>query len=231
MELTKTIGPGRVAHCSGALLLEETGTLVIADAHLGYGWAQRRRGQLGPISDGGIADRLLAVVAELGPAELLFLGDTVHAPRPMAAERAFIEGVLRGLMAKTRVRIVEGNHDRAFRRDFSGLGLTVEPQWRQGGLLALHGDKLRWELPEAEHYVLGHVHPAIGVRDDAGAKKRIPAFLAGERATLIPAFSPFSSGLDIGENPLPEEVRELLGACRIYAATGKRIVELPMTLH
>jgi putative SbcD/Mre11-related phosphoesterase len=227
MESRIELAPGRWAHASGALWLEEARTLIVADAHLGYGWAQQRRGQLGPVGDGGIVDKLMAVVGEFAAGEILFLGDTVHAPNPGLAEREMVEGVLRELTARARVRIVEGNHDRAFRRDFGHLHCDIDRYWRRGELLALHGDRLHLELPEAGHYVMGHVHPAVGLRDHAGARRKVPAFLSGERATLLPAFSPFAAGLDVGVERLPEEVAELLGRYRIYPATGRRIAELP----
>jgi uncharacterized protein len=222
-----SLGEGRWGHASGALLHEESGTLLVADAHLGYGWAQRRRGQLGPVTDGGIVDRLFAAVEELQPREVLFLGDTVHAPKPVEAERDFIEGVLLRLVTKAKVSVVRGNHDRAFVRDFGHLPVAVAEQWRHGDLLGLHGDRLHLELPEAGYYLIGHLHPAINLRDDAGANKRVPAFLVGARATLLPAFSPFAAGFDVSRSMLPVEVRDLLGKHLVYPVTGRRIVELP----
>ncbi len=227
MESQIELAAGRVALASGALWIEPASTLIVADAHLGYGWAQRRRGELGPVGDGGIVDRLFAAVKERRPRTVLFLGDTVHAPKPGAAERDFVEGVLRRLIEVAEVCITEGNHDRAFRRDFGHLELRVERYWRHDGLLAMHGDKLHLELPEAEHYVVGHLHPAIQLRDHAGAARRVPAFLAGERATVLPAFSPFASGMDVGVETLPAEILELLGRYRIFPAAGRIIAELP----
>jgi hypothetical protein len=230
MELKLDLGNDCWGHASGALFHAPSATLLIADAHLGYGWAQRRRGQLGPVTDGGIVDRLFATVSSLAPREVLFLGDTVHAPRPLPAEREFIEGVLLRLIALAKVSVVQGNHDRAFTRDFGHLPILVSPQWRCNHLLGVHGDRLHIELPEADYYLIGHLHPAITVRDDAGANKRIPAFLVGQRAILLPAFSPFAAGFDVSRTPLPKEVADLLGESEIYPVTGKRIVRLPRHL-
>lgn len=227
MEQQLVLGPGRVGHASGALFVEASGTLMVADAHLGYGWAQRRRGQMGPVTDGGIAARLMEVVGGFGVRELVFLGDTVHAPRPMAAEREMIEGVLRELMERVTVRVVAGNHDRAFARDFGHLGIEVMGMWREGDVVGLHGDRLDVELPEAGHYLLGHLHPAVKLEDDAGAKRRVPAFLVSERATVMPAFSPFAAGFDVKEGVLPRAVRELLGRHEVVVATGRRVLRLP----
>lgn len=227
MDPILNIGPGRIADASGALYLERTRTLVIADAHLGYGWAQRRRGQMGPVTDGGIRERLAGAMERHQPIEVVFLGDTVHAPRPMPAEREWIEEVLTWLMSLAQVQVVQGNHDRAFARDFGHLPIAVVPQWRDEGLLGLHGDRLHLEIPEAEHYLLGHLHPAIRIEDDAGVGRRVPAFLVGTRATVLPAFSPFASGFDVSQSRLPAEVKSLLGAHSIYVVTGRRIAKLP----
>ncbi len=227
MEIALEIGPGRTAHASGALFLSATGTLMIADAHLGYGYAQRRRGQLGPVTDGGILERLTSVIEFFAPGEIVFLGDTVHAPSPMPAEREFIEGVFRSITGRAAIKIVQGNHDRAVFRDFGNLPIDVKPLWRDGDLLGLHGDRLHFEIPEAEHYLLGHLHPALSLRDDAGVNRRVPAFLVSERATLLPAFSPFAAGFDVSKSALPKEVRTILGKHEIYVATGRQILRMP----
>lgn len=229
------VARGMVADCSGAFYVEEAQTLLIADAHLGYGWALRRRGQLGPTVDGGIEERLHRVIEEYSPKEALFLGDTVHAPKPAPLERQFIEEALGKLLERCALRIVEGNHDRAFHRDFGHLPIPIDKQWRHGETLALHGDKLRVELPEAGFYVIGHYHPAVGLRDSAGAVRRTPAFCVSDQAVLLPAFSPFAAGLDLTRSRLPKEAADLLGDFRVLPATGTRIAEFPLarlrTLH
>src|SRR4051795_3070692 len=93
------LAPGRTAHASGALYLSGERTLVLADVHLGYGWALRRRRQLGPVGDDKLSAKLLSTVAELEPEHLLFLGDLVHAPRPAPQERAAVESTI-NLLAK-----------------------------------------------------------------------------------------------------------------------------------
>lgn len=139
----------------------------------------------------------------------------------------FIEAILQRLIAKASVSIVQGNHGRAFTRDFSALPVRVDAQWRHGDLPGLHVDRLHLELPEVGHYLIGHLHPAIGLRDAAGANRRLPVFLVSPRATILPAFSPFAAGFDISRSALPIEVKALLGKHDVYAVTGRRIVRLP----
>jgi metallophosphoesterase superfamily enzyme len=202
--------------------------LLLADTHLGYAWAQRRRGELGPLVDGGARARLEALLAELAPRELVLAGDVVHAPNPHPEERSIVEDTLRHLMARTRLTIVRGNHDRAFLRDYAGLSLAVDEHWRGHGVVALHGDRLPERREPEMFYAAGHIHPVLLIHDNAGASRRIPVFVAGRYGVLLPAFSPFSAGCLVNDG-LPPEMRRLIAGrsrLRLFAATGRRIVPL-----
>ena len=63
-------------HPSGALWLPARRTALIADLHLGFAWAQRRRGELWPLTDAGAKVRLEALCDELKPKTLVLVGDT-----------------------------------------------------------------------------------------------------------------------------------------------------------
>jgi metallophosphoesterase superfamily enzyme len=215
---------GVFGHASGALWIPAFGAALVADAHLGYGWAQRRRGELGAVEDGGAAAKLAELCGELAPRELVLLGDVVHAPRPAAPERALIEGVVTGLAARTAVRVVLGNHDRGFPRDFGHLRVAIARSWCGGGVFAIHGDRPE-AAPEGYVLALGHIHPVLRIRDAAGAWAKIRAFVAGERGVILPAFSPFAGGAD-ARTEIPAAVQELLGGGprRFVLATGRRAI-------
>ena len=136
------ISPGILAHASGTLIVRELQTLLVADVHMGYGWAQRRRGQLGPVQDAGVNEKLQALIGELSPEVLVFLGDVVHAPNPSPEERTMVEQTLRALAPRVEIVAVRGNHDRAFARDYASLGIRVTESWQGAGLIAMHGDRL-----------------------------------------------------------------------------------------
>ena len=212
------LAPGRFAHASGALWLADLRAAVMADVHLGYGWALRRRGQLGPVGDDRVRAKLISTVDELAPELIVFLGDLVHAPRPAPEERFAFESTIRELTGRAKIVLVLGNHDRGFARDFLSLPVEVCREWHGAGLLAVHGDR---DLPEAEHVVAGHLHPALSIVDHAGASHRMPVFVSGERITLLPAFSPMATGFDI-RNGLPFEMQ----SARVVVASGKRAVDL-----
>lgn len=224
------ISPGIVAHASGGLFVRQLRTLLVADVHMGYGWAQRRRGQLGPVQDAGVHEKLQGLIHELNPEVLVFLGDVVHAPNPSPGERKMVEQTLTALAPLVEIVVVRGNHDRAFARDYGNLGIRVAESWQGAGLIAMHGDR----LPNghlADRLVIGHLHPAFAVRDDAGHTRRIPAFLVGKDACVLPAFSPLAAGFDVSEG-LPLEIKALCGTggITVIVATGKRVVKLPTLL-
>lgn len=219
------IAKGRFVHASGALWLVEPRVLLVADLHLGFAWAQRRKGELGPLLGGDVAARLLETVEELSPEEVVLLGDVVHAPRPSEEERRLVESALQQMGGRARLIVVRGNHDRAFARDFGHLGLPMVTEWRSGNLRAMHGDRIP-SLAAGEHAVLGHYHPVVGIRDAAGAKRKVRAVLAGTQATVLPSFSPFAAGSDAARYVIPA-LRNLLGPRPLrIAVTGNQAVPL-----
>lgn len=221
------IAPGVEAHGSGALWLPDTATAVVADLHLGYSWAQRRRGELGPLVDHRTREKLLALRDELNPKQFVFLGDIVHAPRACAPEREWIEETLSLLGENAQLVAVRGNHDRRFATEFGHLRFETTDSWTYQQFTMVHGDRWNFAWPEGHTLVIGHIHPSLAVRDASGAGHRVPVFLTGERCMILPAFSPFARGYDVAAG-LPPEVSGCFprNQAKAYAATGKRVVFL-----
>jgi putative SbcD/Mre11-related phosphoesterase len=216
------------AHPSGALWLADARTVLVADLHLGYSWAQRRRGELGPLADVQARDKLLKLCAELEPRHIVFLGDLVHAPRPCEPERAYIEETLTLLAERAQITAVRGNHDRAFAKEFGHLALTKTEAWSSGGLTAIHGDRLeRAPVPESGTLIVGHLHPCLSIREASGAGQKLPVFLVNPHCVVLPAFSPFARGYDVAAG-LPPALQACFqcGLIEVYAATNTRVRHL-----
>jgi metallophosphoesterase superfamily enzyme len=93
--------------------------------------------------------------------------------------------VLRDLATLT---FVAGNHE-GRTRGRSILGETVESCERDGWHL-LHGDK----PPRAgTPAIIGHLHPSVHLGGDSA----VPAFLAARSLVVVPALTPYSTGLDV----------------------------------
>ena len=197
----------------------------MADVHLGYGWAQRRRGELGPLADFHSRDKLFDLCRELSPSYFVFVGDLVHAPRPCPEERTWIEETLSQLASCAKLIAVRGNHDRAFPQEFGHLAIDCVRHWSNDRITAIHGDRFDVAVPDSHTLVAGHLHPSLPVRDAAGAGRKIPVFLASQACIIMPAFSPFAGGFDLASGLPPEWLpcfrNETIEAC---AVTGTRAV-------
>ncbi len=200
----------------------------MADAHLGYSWAQRRRGELGPLADSRTREKLFALTRDLSPTRIVFLGDLVHAPRPCAPEREWIQSTLAELSRAATLIAVRGNHDRLFARDFNHLSINQYDHWSDDYITAIHGDRLHVAPSlDGRTLVLGHWHPCLGIRDAAGAEHKLPVFLASSTCITLPAFSPFARGYDIGCG-LPEDLLACFAAApvEVYASSATRVMRL-----
>ena len=78
-------------------------------------------------------------------------------------------------------------------------------------------------FPEGEHTVIGHLHPALGVTDHAGASHRMPVFVRGPKLTLMPAFSPLAAGVDIRETLAvrPRQARVIVASGKASSGLGR----------
>lgn len=205
-------------HPSGALWLPEQGTALIADLHLGFAWAQRRRGELWPLTDGGAAAKLLALCDALHPRTLVLVGDIVHAPKPSPEEDAHIRQTLDILRERTQLVCVAGNHDR---------GLPYPTEWRTSGIRAIHGDQLPAAPEPGVLTVVGHFHPVMKLRDASQLRRRHRAFLHGNGLLVLPAFSPFASGTDMRDE-MPAPLRQWFGKAdvEVTLTSGEKLLPI-----
>ena len=190
-----------------ALWLAETRVLVVADLHWGYAASHRARGNLLPLwGDEEIEARLMALVADYSPAEMVWLGDVVHAAEGAGRAEAFMRS------APVPVAHVAGNHDRRWR----GAGAKA---LTRGQFFLHHGD-LAQDVPDDRIEIVGHHHPAVDWWDGAGGRVKIPALVANPRRLVLPAFSPWAAGTDL--TPLLE------ADSTVWAISPRRIFAVPM---
>lgn len=171
-----------------ALFHETDRWLAVADLHFGYELSQRAAGGLFPLwGMRSVAQRLEELLSEYAPAQLLVLGDLVHDRTSAGAAGE----LLRDLEARhCPVIFLAGNHDRrAFPATMLREEITV------GAFTFRHGDC----VPTGEIggiQIIGHHHPAGVVRDGAGLRIKLPAFVQTARCWILPAFSPWAAGTE-----------------------------------
>jgi uncharacterized protein len=189
------------ALASGLLFLHESRTLVAADVHFAY---EDAIGSALPMwSTRELLDALLAAVRQMHARELILLGDAIHSSRLSEGASRTVRGALDTLRAAVTLTIVAGNHE-GKSRGAAILGETVESIERDGWLL-LHGDKppALHDLSAARGVIIGHLHPSLAL----GGGKTAPAFLANDRLIVVPALTPYSSGLNVCSEACSQALR------------------------
>lgn len=198
------IRPGVWLDSRRALWLEPERLLVVADLHWGYATAHRSRGHLLPVwGDDEIEAGLVGLLADYRPAEMIWLGDVVHAAEGAGRAERFLGAATVG------VTVVAGNHDRRWR------GAGVRAIGRDGYFFH-HGDGTP-EIPAGTVEVIGHHHPAVVLEDGAGTRIKLPALVAAERRLVLPAFSPWAGGSPWPTDRAAHETLWAVAPTRIFA--------------
>jgi len=167
-----------------ALFHQQYRWLAVADLHFGFELSHRSAGNLFPLwGMQTIQTRLQELLNEYEPATLILLGDLVHDRSAATPFATFVEE----LKTVTQVVLISGNHDRHFAKQAG-----VVQEWQDRGFCFHHG---HCELDRANFIqVIGHHHPAHVVRDGAGLRLKLPAFVQQDRCWIMPAFSPWAAG-------------------------------------
>jgi len=156
--------------------------LVVGDLHIGWEVTLARQGIHVPSQTSKMLVRLEAAIAKEKPTRLIMLGDVKHSVTGAELEEWHdVPEFFEKLLAKVPVvQIIVGNHDgnlepltpsRVELLPPSGIAL-----WREYGLLHGHA----WPTPEllsCETLILGHLHPAITLRDTMGYRITKPAWI------------------------------------------------------
>lgn len=189
--------------------------LWIADLHLGKAATYRALGQ--PVPAGTTRENLARVsrlVSHYQPAQLVFLGDFLHAVQARTASVLEALAQWRGAHPDLNCTLVRGNHDSRAGDPPPQLGISVvEEPWLIGPFAACHH-------PQAHptHAVIaGHLHPALNLRGRAHERLRLPCFCLEARLAILPAFGEFTGGWRV----LPQAGRQL------YPVGGQAVWRLP----
>jgi metallophosphoesterase superfamily enzyme len=181
--------------------------LAVADLHFGYELSQRAAGRLMPLwGMTSVEERLLALIADYRPLQLVIVGDIVHDRTAIDEARLLLER-----LAKVCEPIaLAGNHDRRIANVIS-----LRESWTSGGFYFHHGH-CTTEAPGLIQ-IIGHHHPAGCVADGAGLRLKLPAFVQQGSCWILPAFSPWAAGASWEADP----------ESRMWLCTPKRILCLP----
>jgi DNA ligase-associated metallophosphoesterase len=199
-----------------AVFQERTGTLIVADVHLGKAAAFRAAAI--PLPGGTTSEalaRLSSALDRTGARRLLLLGDFFHAKSGRADRTLAAIAEWRQRHIDLGVVLVRGNHDRGAGDPPAEWGFTCcdEPLIEPPFAFRHH------PAEEPGSYVLaGHIHPAVSLAGAGRQREKLPCFLFGERVGLLPAFGDFTGGAG---------VRPRRGD-RVYVLTGDEVVSVAL---
>lgn len=216
-----------------SLYLENEKALVLSDLHFGIEEALKEQGMLSPrFNYQEILDRLNKILAELcekqKPVEkIIVTGDIKHEfGRISQQEWGEVIDFIRFLQKNcSEVVLIRGNHDNFLGpvAQLERMQLHREFFLEKSGILVVHGD----EIPLSENYqkaatvIIGHEHPAIGLREGPKIEK-FKCFLKGKfegkTIVVLPPFNSYSEGSDLSQNePLSPFLQENLEKFEVWA--------------
>ncbi|MEM0030207.1 MAG: metallophosphoesterase family protein [Candidatus Nitrosocaldus sp.] len=193
MELIELEEGVSIASPYPCIYLEEYGTLLFADTHLGL---EEHRERLGihipyPVTE-YIIDCIVRPVKELSCRRIIILGDVKHEfGRPSAEEWYSLKKLVSILRRNNcELEVVRGNHDNYIIYILKELGVKLhDPHLileRNDGsnILLIHGHLESKVIHDASKgiglVVMGHEHPSIAIKDELGIKHRFKTFLYGK---------------------------------------------------
>jgi DNA ligase-associated metallophosphoesterase len=169
--------------------------LLIADVHFGKAAAYRALGQ--PVPHGTTEanlQRINVLLERYDCAQVIFLGDFLHAPKSHAPATLAILSQWRQNHADLRCLLIRGNHDLKAGDPPAYLRIEVVAEPYVLGNLALR------HTPQAQdeyHVIAGHVHPVFSLQGKGRQSLRVPCFQHSADITLLPSFGDFTGGYAI----------------------------------
>ncbi len=200
-------------HPFHAIYWEEQQMLLLADLHLGKAAHFRKGGFPVPATAGDDNwDRLQALLFDIKPTRVLFLGDLFHSEYNPVWEEL---GDLIQQFKEVSFELIPGNHD-----------ILEDPYYQSAGL-HLHTLTLEIppfyfthhpqdQIPEDVYNLCGHIHPSVKLRGLARQSLRLPCFYFGEQQGILPAFGAFTGMANI----------DVRAGDRVFVIASNEVVEV-----
>lgn len=156
--------------------------VVLGDLHIGWEVTLAQQGIHIPSQTGRMLARLKTIIEKEKPTGLLMLGDVKHSVAAAELEEwrdvpEFFEALLKLVPS---IRVILGNHDGNLEpltpSQVELIPATGIALWKHFGLFHGHA----WPAPEilgCQTLILGHLHPAVTLRDPLGYRLTRPAWI------------------------------------------------------
>ena len=173
-----------------AAFIAASGTLLVADAHIGKAVSFRALGV--PVPRGTTPETLAGLatlVARTGARRIVFLGDFLHSARAHAPATLEAVAAWREAHRALELVLVRGNHDDRAGDPPAALGIkVVDEPFAQDGYALCHHPRRR----PGEYVLAGHLHPCVSLGSRGWDHLRLPCFWFGDDVGVLPAFGAFT---------------------------------------
>jgi uncharacterized protein len=194
-------GQPLLLHPSGAILLAESKTLLVADLHLGKETVFQKAGIAiphGPTAN--TLDRLSELASAHSIERVLVLGDLLHAKIGLTPS---LELAMRDLFSnhpQVNWTLVAGNHDRGATGALRSLGWDVltppvdEACWQwvhdpaEASAAVDAGSQSHAQSLDRRLTMAGHIHPSVRLRLSRNESVRLRCFWLRPNMVVLPAF-------------------------------------------
>ena len=195
-----------------AIYLPASGTLVIADIHLGKAMHFRKNGiPFPPQSAEQDYHRLHALIEKKQPQRIIVLGDLFHSAHN-SEWNLFCEFI--ASRSGISFTLVIGNHDILDRRYYDDLCLHVVEQSMLLDDLLLSHEPLE-NVPEGKINIAGHIHPGFALRAPGHQSVKLPCFYLLPQLLILPAFGSLTGLYMLGKRN-----------AEVFVVVGEKVVEV-----
>jgi DNA ligase-associated metallophosphoesterase len=201
-------GMDMIPDLSGAVMVPESRTLLIADLHLEQGTSLARRGAHVPPFDTESSLALLARVIEQNlPQRIIFLGDSFHDGEASTRLAESHRSKLKAMTDRIETFWISGNHDPNPPRDVGGF---YADEIMLGSIILRHEPS---PVEKGQCEIAGHLHPGC-VLVQRGRPLRGKCFAYDGKRLIMPAFGAYTGALSVTSgayyNLFEEAVAEVL---------------------
>lgn len=169
--------------CAEKVLLDSSGTMLVADCHFGK-TSHFRKNHIPIPQKAAIADfqNLQLCLNKFKPAKCLFLGDLFHSVSNH--EWLWLHSLLQEY-SNTSFALVEGNHDILPLVNYQKAGLPVYETMVIGGNILLSHEPME---RDGYYNICGHIHPGYTVSGKGRQHVSMPCFFVTEKQLILPSF-------------------------------------------
>jgi len=194
------------------IYISELSAIACADLHLGYEGVMSKNGIFLPkVNLKKIEEVLGKAISKKRPKRIIVDGDIKNEFSEVHVEEfnelyEFVNFLRDSGIEE--IILIKGNHDNFVDRLKSSLDIKIYAQEALiGNYLFFHGEELPREK-KGKWLIMGHVHPAITLYNDVGAKEKLKCFLFGtygmRKILVLPAMNYFAEGVSVNLEGLSE---------------------------